>query len=249
MYIHNEREHNTVSADFIVPQIIKIINPKSVLDIGCGIGTWLSVFKDNGIDDIFGVDGEYVDKSLLFKYINEKQFKACNLNKKIDLGRKFDLAVSLEVAEHIESKNAYFFIENLVRHSESILFSAAIPSQGGQNHVNEQWLNYWIDIFQSFGYKSYDIFRPVIWGNNNVYWWYKQNMLFFSSRNFETTTLDTFNSQNIVHPELYQLKLEEIAAIKNFLYTSDHKVSFKEFKFFFRLFLKKTFYLLKRTKT
>ena len=54
-YFHDEEHHNLISPRVIVPQLVKIINPKSVIDVGCGIGTFLKVFKENGIDDIYGL--------------------------------------------------------------------------------------------------------------------------------------------------------------------------------------------------
>lgn len=78
-YFHDEEHHNLISPRVIVPQLVKIINPKSVIDVGCGIGTFLKVFKENGIDDIYGLDGKWTDKNLLSKYIDLSFYKEVDL--------------------------------------------------------------------------------------------------------------------------------------------------------------------------
>src|ERR1700736_76826 len=95
---------NTVSsaksAEIIVPLIIDLLDPKSVIDIGCGTGTWLSVFQARGVGDITGVDGEWVRQEMLL--IPKPSFLARDLTLDLHIERKFDLALSLEVAEHLE---------------------------------------------------------------------------------------------------------------------------------------------------
>ena len=130
MYKHTTDIHNTKAAEILVPHLLESISVKSVLDVGMGIGTWLKVFQDNGIDDILGIDGAYVNKELFF--IDEKYFKSHDLRTGFNLGRKFDLVVSLEVIEHIPKEFEDIFIENLINHGDTILFSGAIPGQGGK---------------------------------------------------------------------------------------------------------------------
>ena len=150
-YIHTKDIHNTRAAEIIVPILLQHIQPKSVLDIGCGTGTWLKVFEQAGITDFFGVDGEDIDESIL--EISKENFAVYNLTRPLVLDRFYDLVISLEVAEHLPELAADEFVLTLVRHGKTILFSAAIPGQGGQDHLNEQWPIYWQKKFNRYGYK------------------------------------------------------------------------------------------------
>ncbi len=158
-YVHNEDTHNISAPKQIVPIIIDLVKPKSVVDIGCGLGTFLYVFKENGISDVKGIDGEWVNLKLLEKYISIDEFSKENLSDFVDVKRKFDLAICLEVAEHIEECNADNLLKTLTNASDLILFSAAIPLQSGQFHVNEKWPTYWKDKFEQLGYDFFDVVR------------------------------------------------------------------------------------------
>lgn len=186
-YIHKTDVHNLDSPKLIVPELIKLFKPKSVVDFGCGLGTFLYCFKEEGVNDVLGLDGAWANKDLLYKYLDPSEFKECNLENKITLDRKFDLAISLEVAEHLSEKSADTFVQNLISAGKTIVFGASIPFQEGQNHINEQWLDYWEQKFMDNGYKMVDILRPIFWENPNIFWWYKQNMVVFIPKdsNFE----------------------------------------------------------------
>lgn len=207
-YIHLENVHNLKSASIIVPEILKILSIQSVLDVGCGIGTWLHVFKKNGINDIKGIDGHYVDKKLLYKYLSPENFEAINLEKPFNLKKKYDLVISLEVAEHLEEFSADSFVESICLHSDTIIFSAAIPGQGGQNHLNEQWPNYWAKKFSKHSYVFLDLIRPLIWDNPWVDYWYKQNIFLVVKTDNELAKNYLSSSLGLVHPELLKQKEE-----------------------------------------
>jgi SAM-dependent methyltransferase len=198
LYHHTEKYHNYNAPREVVPLIIEAVNPKSVLDVGCGIGTWLKIFQENGIDDYVGIDGNYVDKSLL--KIPAEKFVAEDLRRPWSLNRKFDLAISLEVAEHLPESSADTFVKMLVDHADTILFSAAIPHQGGQNHLNEQWPSYWEKKFNAYNFYFHDPIRPKIWDNKNVDWWYRQN-IFLIRKNIRPTV----PYMTTIHPELFEL--------------------------------------------
>ncbi len=165
------------SAESVVPVIIELIKPKSIVDLGCGVGAWLAVFRECGIDDVLGIDGEYVDRSML--QIDDQHFLAFDLRRPLQLNRKFDLALCLEVAEHLPPDCARTLVNSLVRIAPAVLFSAAIPHQGGTNHLNEQWPSYWAGLFKEKGYVGIDCVRTKIWASPAVDWWYAQNMLLF----------------------------------------------------------------------
>jgi SAM-dependent methyltransferase len=167
------------SAQEIVPLILEMIQPRSVIDIGCGTGAWLSVFKDLGVDDVWGVDGDYVDRSLL--QIPPERFIARDLTQPFTLERDFDLVISLEVAEHLPPESAGAFVGSLVKLGPVILFSAAIPRQGGTHHVNEQWPEYWAERFRARGYQAIDCVRERIWNNQIVKSEYAQNSFIYAT--------------------------------------------------------------------
>ncbi|MFD2614797.1 class I SAM-dependent methyltransferase [Paenibacillus gansuensis] len=193
----------------IVPFVMNLLPVKTVLDIGCGTGTWLSTFTEEGVLEVTGVDGDYVDTSLLA--IPEERFIRYDLTHSLELGTTFDLVVSLEVAEHLSEEYASAFVQTLVRHGDVILFSAAIPFQGGRHHVNEQWQGYWAKLFAEHDYIPVDCIRKPMWENENVQWWYAQNTFVYvkRSRLHELPLLEQqhlLNPQpilNMVHPKLY----------------------------------------------
>ena len=210
-YLHTEDIHNIKSPKEIVPEIIRLLRPKSVVDIGCGLGTFLYCFKQEGVNDVLGIDGPWANKDLIHQHLSEDEFLEKNLEKEFDLGRKFDLAISLEVAEHISEKHADTFISNLVSSGKIILFSAAIPFQGGQNHVNEQWLSYWEDKFRQHDYIIHDVLRPIFWDNPRIFWWYKQNMILIAPKGFVFNEKVEYNPlRNVVHYEFFAEKIKQL---------------------------------------
>lgn len=215
-YEHSEAMHNLESPSQIVPVILEIIKPKSVVDFGCGIGTFLHVFKKNGVSEVMGLDGKWVNKELLHKYISESEFKEVNLEESISLEKKYDLAISLEVAEHLSEKSAITFVKNLARCADKVVFSAAIPNQGGQNHINEQPLTYWEKLFNDEGYEMIDCLRPIFWDNTKVFSWYKQNMVLFVRKGVSQEIPKTTSfPKNIVHPELLEIRAADSIRINN----------------------------------
>lgn len=197
------------SAKEIVLLVMDLINPKSVVDIGCGLGTWLSAFSDQGVKDILGIDGGWVNQEHLV--IPKENFLVFDLRKPLYLDGQFDLVISLEVAEHLPSEMAETIVNTLTNMGPVILFSAAIPLQGGTNHLNEQWPEYWAEIFLRNDYVTIDCIRKHIWKNEKVEYFYAQNMLIFASRQyleknpllkiaFEDTNLSMLS---LVHPKKY----------------------------------------------
>lgn len=220
-YSHTTEQHNLIAPRQIVPFVLDLFSPQSVIDVGCGLGTFLRVFKENGVKEILGIDGEWCNKELLFQNIKKEEFLQVDLEKPFNLDRKFDLAVCLEVAEHLSEKRAESFVIELTKVSDAILFSAAIPNQGGENHFNEKWLDYWESIFSKEGYEVYDVLKPVFWGNKDIFWWYKQNMVIIingKTNHFALKNLPVTNLKNAIHPELFLAVTDyrEKNAIKRF---------------------------------
>lgn len=170
-------DHNRASAEVVVPMVLSYVPARSVIDVGCGEGLWTNVFQKCGVADVCGVDGEWVKEERLA--IPKTSFIAKDLEKPLALGKKFDLAVSLEVAEHLSASVAAGFVKNLVDLAPVVLFSAAIPLQGGSRHINEQWPEYWAALFKTHGYVPVDCIRRKIWDDKRVSFFYAQNILFF----------------------------------------------------------------------
>ena len=168
------------SAREVLPVIFDVIKPSSLIDIGSGTGHWLATARELGVQDISAVDGAWVGKTQLV--IPDESFNAHDLTTPLKVERRFDLALSFEVAEHLPESAARTFVESLCAAADVIAFSAAIPGQGGRHHLNEQWPTYWAELFQEFGYDCYDYLRPRIWNNPNVAWYYAQNSLIFVGR-------------------------------------------------------------------
>jgi Methyltransferase domain len=167
------------SAKEIVPYLKDLVECESVVDVGCGLGTWLSVFKECGVGDFLGIDGTYVNQDELL--IPRDKFIAADLTKPPRINRRFDLAICLEVAEHLPSSSDKTLIDFLTGLSPVVAFSASIPFQNGTGHINEHWLEHWVQEFESRGYLPVDCVRPCFWNHPDVEWWYCQNTILYVS--------------------------------------------------------------------
>jgi len=166
------------SAAIVVPLVLQHYTATSLVDIGCGRGAWLSEWERAGVADYLGIDGEYVDRDKLL--IPRDRFGTQNLAKRFDIGRRFDLVVSLEVGEHIHPEATQAFVDNLCTHSDAILFSAAVPGQGGLSHINEQNYAFWRRQFGARGYRLFDVVRPKLRSKRDVEPWYRYNTMFYA---------------------------------------------------------------------
>jgi SAM-dependent methyltransferase len=193
------------SAKAVVPAVVELIHPTSVVDLGCGTGAWLAEFKRCGVADIVGVDSTQVPVDAL--EINPQDFVTTDLTEPLRLQGYFDLAMSLEVAEHLPPEKAEQFVETLTHLAPIVLFSAAVPHQGGEHHINEQWLSYWIDRFAERGFVALDPFRRLLWERTDVDWWYAQNLILFVQRDhlarFPAFETEQGGVQSFIHPRNY----------------------------------------------
>lgn len=190
------------SASSVAPIVINLINPRSIVDFGCGVGTWLSIFKKKGVKEVLGLDFNEVDLSHFL--ISETEFNRQDLRKPIRLKKKYDLAMSIEVAEHIEEKYSDIFVDSITNSSNCILFSAAIPKQGGANHINEQYPQYWVEKFERRGFVALDFIRPKIIFDQSVGWACRQNIILFikkdSLKKYISKLLPLYDpKKNLIH--------------------------------------------------
>ncbi|HEX7425326.1 MAG TPA: methyltransferase domain-containing protein [Terriglobales bacterium] len=178
-FFRSIRDDSYRSAKVVVPAVLEYVRPNSVVDVGCGLGCWLRAFQEQGIEDFLGMDSHDVPPELL--EFDAERFCVCDLTQPFSVGRRFNLAVCLEVAEHLPASSADGLVRSLTQLAPVVLFSAAIPWQGGTHHVNEQWPAYWVERFRSRGWSVADCIRRRIWSNPQVGWWYAQNMLIYAS--------------------------------------------------------------------
>lgn len=203
-------EGSLISARLVLGHLFNFCQPKSVLDVGCGRGTWLKACGDLGANDLLGIDGPWNNQD---KMIDRRiVFRAVDFNSPFSLDRRFNLAMSLEVAEHLSPESASRFIDTLVDASDIILFGAAVRGQGGTGHINEQPQSYWGEFFRERNYAVVDILRPTLWSDARIDFHYRQNTFLYVKRN--NALLDNLRSKGIlemsdlgfmdcVHPELY----------------------------------------------
>ncbi|MGL4514099.1 MAG: class I SAM-dependent methyltransferase [Lacipirellulaceae bacterium] len=206
------------SAAIVVPLVMGLLRPSRVVDVGCGVGTWADAFRSAGASRVLGVDGDYVDRALL--QIPVEDFRPVDLARDWRLDEEFDLAVSLEVAEHLSEDAARGFVERLCRSAEAVLFSAAIPHQGGTDHRNEQWPTYWAQLFAENAFACFDAIRPRVWADPSIEVWYRQNTLLFcreaspayQSVVASSSPLAPDAVMSLVHPELFEWKVAAAAS-------------------------------------
>jgi 2-polyprenyl-3-methyl-5-hydroxy-6-metoxy-1,4-benzoquinol methylase len=157
------------SAVATVPKILEVYPARSVIDVGCGIGAWLKAFADLGVIRIAGVDGDYVDRQQ--SMIPAACFVGCDLDvpfaftalhRALGGAERFDLALFLEVGEHLPVARAASLVSDLCALADVVLFGAAIPFQGWQRaYVNEQWQSYWAAKFAANVRRSTVLTTPL----------------------------------------------------------------------------------------
>jgi SAM-dependent methyltransferase len=166
------------AAAVVCPALFADLQPTSVVDIGCGRGAWLAEWQRLGAH-VQGLDFGVISPEIL--HIPENAFEAVDLAEGFSLKRRYDLAQCLEVAEHLPADRARGLIASLAEAADVILFSAAPPGQGGENHVNEQPYEYWRDLWSEQGFVMFDPIRPRIISNRRLAPWYRFNIFIFAN--------------------------------------------------------------------
>jgi hypothetical protein len=209
-------EQNRYSATVVFNILDRFLTIDSVLDLGCGIGVWMEAALVKPGRVVQGVELEAFEPEELVVPLGTIINRT--LDRPIELHRRFDLALCLETAEHIEREGAAEVVSNCVRHCDIVLFSAAIPGQGGLHHVNEQPPEYWQRLFDQAGYEVVDLIRPLIWANAGIPAWYRQNMLLFVNKK-AGSILDLLRREaskvpiplHRAHPDLFHWQAAELA--------------------------------------
>jgi SAM-dependent methyltransferase len=172
-----QRSGAAASANAFALHLFRLFQVKSVVDVGCGTGTWLAAFRAHGVERVLGIDGEYVNRSEL--EIQQEEFVAHDLQTPLCIKERFDLAICMEVAEHIPLDASLTLVDSLTKMSDVILFSAAVPGQVGVHHVNLRWQSEWAFEFQKRGYIALDALRSAVWNDDAVEYWYAQNAILY----------------------------------------------------------------------
>lgn len=197
-YVHNERYTTAGAREVLRVLFDEIGTPNSMLDVGCGIGTWLAAASEFGCQVIHGLDGTVADQSQLV--VSRNQLESIDFEGDWSVGNKFDLIISMEVAEHLTAAAADRLIRNMCESTDQVLFSAAIPRQPGQHHINCQWPSAWQAIFNKYGFQCSDQIRWKLWSNELVESWYRQNV-FFASRARKDEAEPRL--ARVIHPEMF----------------------------------------------
>lgn len=205
---HADRDARTrATARKVLGSVFEWLSPQSVCDVGCGTGTWLAAASELGIETIQGFEGPWAKTANLVVSDDAVDFQ--DLENSVSGDRTFDLVISLEVAEHLSDARSAGFVKDLCNLGDCIMFSAAIPLQGGTGHITERWQSHWAKLFEAEGYSVYDPVRPLIWDDGEVAFWYRQNTMVYVRRGSEAETkikAAGFGAPvmlDLVHPDQY----------------------------------------------
>lgn len=158
-----------LSASVVAPRIVDLLSPRSLLDVGCGQGEWMDAFD---LEDMLGVD---------IAAPEGEQYLSRDLQYPLRLERTFDLVLCLEVGEHLPASAADVLVDTLVTHSNTVVFSAAVPGQAGKGHINCQPHEYWHQKFNAREFVMLDAIRPLI-RDSRVSPWYQANIFLYVQR-------------------------------------------------------------------
>ncbi|MGD9703392.1 MAG: class I SAM-dependent methyltransferase [Acidimicrobiia bacterium] len=196
------------AAQLVLPDVIAGVSPTTIVDVGCGGGSWLSVAADLGVADLTGVDSAQSRRAT--SRFDAFNFIEADLARTLELPRSYDLAMSIEVAEHLPPERAEGFVADLTRLAPVVLFSAAYPGQGGTGHINEQWPSYWVERFAAIGYRSLEVCRATHWNDRESPMAIRTNMLLYVDSSIASRFVNRWPSPvmvDVVHPSLWDSAL------------------------------------------
>jgi len=209
-----------ISAKEMLAVYFDIFDAKKIVDVGCGRGAWLEATKAHSSEYLVGIDGDWnnnkISKDIQFIPLDLNNFSTQFVQEK-KLENKFDLCISAETLEHIENKNSKKFIEGLCNLSDNVLFSAAFNNQGGINHINENLHSNWAKIFIENKFYPFDIFRPNVWDNEKISYWYRQNTFLYvkegslkhSQIKSKHSRIKNISFMDCIHPMMYEKKINK----------------------------------------
>jgi hypothetical protein len=206
VFFEQTLDGSLIAARTVLPMLWKRRKFDSVIDVGCGVGTWLAAARELGASVLCGVEGPHVPLEMMM--VETNVIVKTDLEEPLTLGVTYDLCICLEVAEHLSPSRAASFVADLTALSGVIAFSAAIPFQGGDRHLNEMWPEYWAELFAGHNYRPWDGIRKEVWNIRDVPWWYRQNLvIFIKDSEFNSLWLghesEPLLSLTMIHPESY----------------------------------------------
>jgi len=210
-FYEEQFDGSLASARVLVGLMTTWFQPDSVLDIGCGRGAWLKAWHEQGVRKLVGVDGPWNDGADMVEPAIE--FRATNLEQPLTGTVSFDLAMSIEVVEHLSPEAGVSVVDSLTGTASVVMFSAAFSGQGGVHHVHERYHSHWGMLFRERGFSCFDAFRPRVWTDQRVAPWHRANVFLFvrdghalanqlSARGI--TPLSDLGFMDAVHPWLYE---------------------------------------------
>lgn len=214
-FYDDQVEGSARSAAVILPLLFAVLRPSRVIDIGCGQGAWLAEAGRLGATTLTGLDGDWVDRARLRS--PAIRFVPTDLAGPIAIETTHDLCLSVEVAEHLPPARADAFVEALCRAADAVLFSAAVPGQGGTEHVHEARASRWAARFAAQGFEAFDLVRGAVWDDPRVEWWYRQNCLVYARRGSAAHALLAAvplppRPRDLVHPDAFEAKVTWLEA-------------------------------------
>jgi len=205
------------SARRILPPLIELFGARSLVEVGCGNGHWTQAALDCGVSDYWVIDGPWNNRDHLL--VDRERFIQADLASPLCLPARSDMALCLEVAEHVRGESAETIVRSLADASDVVVFGAAIPFQGGHGHINERWPSWWREHFAKLGYKPFDLVRPRHWSDDAIHYWYRQNIfVYVNEQNIHASSIAADAERassgmlfDAVHPE----KFEEVASYRS----------------------------------
>lgn len=208
-FYDDQVEGSARAAAVVLPLVFAVARPARVLDVGCGQGAWLDAAGRLGATQLTGLDGAWVERAKLRS--PRITFHPTDLSAPLPDHGRHDLAISVEVAEHLPPARADGFVADLCRAADVVLFSAAVPHQGGTEHVNEERASRWGARFAAHGFDAFDVVRAAVWDDERVAWWYRQNLLVYVARSSPHhaafAALPTASPRDLVHPDAFEAKV------------------------------------------
>lgn len=171
-----QRDKRLRNGEYLAEIVCSYVAPRSVVDVGCGLGFFLRAMQARGAD-IKAIDADWVVP--LATEIDKSLYSYQDLNEPLQISKRYDLAVSLEVAEHLLPERGESFVADLCALSDVVMFSAAVPGQRGSGHIHMQWQDWWAERFGEHGYSCYDPIRRKIAAKPDAFDWFAQNTLLF----------------------------------------------------------------------
>jgi SAM-dependent methyltransferase len=223
-FFQETRDRSLVAARRILPLIRDLCSFDSIVDIGCGLGTWLLAAQELGAAEIKGIDIPCVPRELLV--VDGQHIETLNLEKPIRLSKTYDVCLCLELAEHLSPGRADALVNELVDLAPVVVFSAAIPFQGGDGHKNEIWPEFWAQKFAAKRFLAWTGLREEIWNWSDIPWWYRQNIVIYVKDAFWEKLLGKQipcppNRITAIHPECFIWAARRASARFNTSYGRD----------------------------